>query len=138
MAKGKGEIRKKMAMNMKKVLSCIVVLVILMSTVPGTVFAVDSGDSATETSSPDTVLEEAHTENNSVGNAINTQNNIATVQGEVIPYKEKGEVLFRGEFYDHRSDSWGGVTWELEGVYIKEVLYDPNNYLVGNYELYDN
>ena len=62
---------------------------------------------------------------------IDSTNNIATVQGEVIPYKEKGEVLFRGEVYYHRSDSWGGVTWREEGVYIKKVLYDPNNYLQG-------
>ncbi|NQE45143.1 hypothetical protein C5S31_03850 [ANME-1 cluster archaeon GoMg2] len=42
MAKGKGEIRKKMVLKVEKVLSCIVVFVILMSVVPGTVFAVDS------------------------------------------------------------------------------------------------
>jgi uncharacterized membrane protein len=64
-------------MIMRKVLSCFLVFAILMSAIPVSVFAMDSSVSATEASSNDNFLEEAHTENNSAENAINTKNNIA-------------------------------------------------------------
>ena len=115
---------------MRKVLSCLVVIAILTSTVPGTVFAMDSSVSATEASSNDNFLEEAHTENNSAENAINTKNNIAIARKtDDYPGTEKGEVLFRGEASIYWFDFWGGINWEGYEVNINQILYDPNNYL---------
>ena len=135
---------KKRAIKKTKILSCFVVIAILMSAMPVSIVAMNEGINSTSNASNrsnEILLEKAnsnftpifHTGINQTidSKEIDSTNNIATVQGEVIPYKEKGEVLFRGEVYYHRSDSWGGVTWREEGVYIKKVLYDPNNYLQG-------
>jgi hypothetical protein len=134
----------KRAMKKTKILSCFVVIVILMSVVPVSVFAANNSINSTSNAlnrSNEILLEKAnsnftpifHTGINQTidSKEIDSTNNIATVQGEVIPYKEKGEVLFRGEVYSNWYDSWGGVDWELKTVSIKRVLYDPNNYLQG-------
>ena len=49
-------------MKIEEILSCICVVVILVSVVPGTVFALDSGDNTAKTSNRSNVLEEAFTE----------------------------------------------------------------------------
>ena len=89
-----------MAMKIEKVLSCICVVMILMSVVPVSVFATNNGDNTAKTSNRSNVLEEAFTEksfaNGTMPFITNEQNSSKVVPAQGDQGECASVVKFKG------------------------------------------